>query len=283
MGYAKWIGGFLGMLGGGTFGAIAGYALGSLIDNLMGDGGNYTRIIDHEDNDYKGQDGTYTGQDGTHTGGSRRRPSGYSRQEGERNAFLMSMMLLAAQVIQADGKIMHSEMEYVRQMLRTNFGESAVTQGDQILKRLFERRKQLGEVEWQHQLQQACAQIERAMSEEQRLQLLQFLCQIAKADGTVDSTEIRELQRITIWIGLNESQVNQLLNLGAKTLEQAYKVLGISPDATDEEVKKAYRKMALQHHPDKVATLGEDVRKAAEQKFKEIGEAKEMIFKARGL
>ena len=57
----------------------------------------------------------------------------------------------------------------------------------------------------------------------------------------------------------------------------------ISPNATDDEVRKAYRKMALKHHPDKVATLGEDVRKAAEQKFQQINDAKERIYKARGM
>ena len=74
-----------------------------------------------------------------------------------------------------------------------------------------------------------------------------------------------------------------MLNLKGNTLEDAYKVLGISPTATDDEVKAAYRKMALQHHPDKVSTLGEDIKKAAEKKFKEINEAKDMIYKARGL
>ena len=66
-------------------------------------------------------------------------------------------------------------------------------------------------------------------------------------------------------------------------IEDAYKVLGISPTATDDEVKAAYRKMALKHHPDRVATLGEDIRKAAEKKFQDINDAKERIFKARGL
>lgn len=267
MGYIKWIGGFLGSLSGGFVGAIAGYALGSLIENIFTGGSGSTRVVDGDVSEEAG--GTYR--------------SSYTREEGERNGFLFSLMLLSAQVIQADGKIMHSEMECVRQMLRNSFGEGAVQQGDQILKRLFERRKQLGELEWNRQLQQACAQIARVMTQEQRLQLLGFLCQIAKADGKVDTTEVTELKRLTIWLGLSDSHIDQMLNLGGKTLDEAYKVLGITPDATDDEVKKAYRKMALQHHPDKVATLGEDIRKAAEQKFKEIGEAKDMIFKARGM
>ena len=74
-----------------------------------------------------------------------------------------------------------------------------------------------------------------------------------------------------------------MLNLGGDTLEEAYKVLGVSPDASDAEVKKAYRRLALEHHPDKVAALGEDIRRAAEKKFQEINAAKDKIWKARGL
>lgn len=74
-----------------------------------------------------------------------------------------------------------------------------------------------------------------------------------------------------------------MLNLGSNSLEGAYKVLEISPAATNEEVRAAYRRLALKHHPDKVATLGEDIKKAAEEKFQSINNAKEQIYKARGM
>ena len=74
-----------------------------------------------------------------------------------------------------------------------------------------------------------------------------------------------------------------MLNLKGESLADAFKVLEIEPSATDEEVRKAFRQLALKHHPDRVATLGEDVRRAAEEKFQQINNAKERIYKARGM
>lgn len=267
MAFAKWIGICLGGLSGGFFGALAGYAIGSFVDGIFEAGsaasgeagsGSYRRRYDDD-------------------------TSARSQQEGERNSFLFSLLLLSAHIIQADGKIMHSEMEYVRQTLRASYGEEAVTEGDAILRRLFERRKQLGDTEWNRQIMQACREISTVMNLEQRLQLLAFLCEISRADGKADDVEVEQLRLLAGYLGINADEVNQLLHLGGKTLDDAYKVLGVSPDATDDEVKRAYRRMALQYHPDKVATLGDDVKAAAERKFKEIGAAKDLIWAARGL
>lgn len=203
-------------------------------------------------------------------------------QEGQRNSFLLSMLVLASYVIKADGRIMHSEMEFVRQFLRTNFGEIAVSQGDQILRRLFENAKQQGDEQFKRQIQDSCLQVNFNTEYSERLQLLNFLCLIAEADGSIDESEIVALKEIAAWMQMPEGEIDSLLHLKGDTLEDAYKVLGVSPDATEWEVKTAYRKLVLQHHPDRVAKLGEDVRQAAEKKFKEISAAKERIWKARG-
>jgi DnaJ like chaperone protein len=108
---------------------------------------------------------------------------------------------------------------------------------------------------------------------------------IAQADGIVSHEEIDALDFVALNLGLTTADVESMLNLrsGESNLDAAYKVLGVSAEATDEEIKNAYRRLALKNHPDRVATLGEDVRKAAEKKFQEINAAKEVVFKARGI
>lgn len=269
MAAGKWIGGFLGFITGGPLGALAGLALGALFDrgldevNKQGNDREYSDAYDA----YSGQSQAY---------------------EGQRNSFMFSLLVLSSYVINADGKIMHSEMEVVRRFLRQNFGEEAKRQGEEILLKLFAQQKQLGMEQYRTVIKDSCRQIQLGMPYEQRLQLLNFLVIIAQADGIVVPAEERALKEIAINMGLTAQDVDQMLNLHSGSskqgsLEDAYKVLGIAPTATDDEVKAAYRKMALKHHPDRVATLGEDVRKAAEKKFQEINDAKDKIYKARGL
>ena len=63
----------------------------------------------------------------------------------------------------------------------------------------------------------------------------------------------------------------------------SYKILEISSKATDDEVKKAYRKMAVKYHPDKVASLGEEFQNAAKEKFQKVQQAYEEVKKSRGM
>lgn len=127
------------------------------------------------------------------------------------------------------------------------------------------------------------AQIAANLSYEERLQLLSFLARIAQSDGNVCAEEIEALKEVALAMGLSLQEVDSMLNLKGNSLDEAYKVLEVSPSATDDEVRAAYRRLALKHHPDRVATLGEDIRKAAEEKFQAINNAKERIYKARGM
>jgi dnaJ domain protein len=279
-----WIGGTLGtMLGSGILGTLAGFCLGSIIDEMMdsrADSNDYnTNNQDYysQDNGYKQYQ--YGGQNGS---------SNAHSNEEQRNSFLFSMLVLSSYIIKADNKIMHSEMEFVRQFLRQNFGEQAVNQGQEILLKLFEIQKKQGIQVFRNTIHQSCAEIKHNMDVSQRLQLLNYLVIIAKVDGYVSPEEIKALKEVARHLGLTAKDVDSMLNMenGARAnsnIEDAYKVLGLSSTATDDEVKVAYRKMALKHHPDRVATLGEDIRKAAEKKFQDINDAKERIFKARGL
>ena len=272
MAIGKWIGGFLGFMSGGPLGALAGIVLGGLFDSML-DAVNTPET-----------QGTFDGQSGYQSqtfGGS-----SYTRQQtyqGQRNSFLFSMLVLASYIIKADGKVMHSEMELVRGVLRQNFGEAARQQGDEILRKLFDEQKRVGASQFRQTVSQCCQQIARNMDYSQRLQLLNFLVMISQADGRVDPTEVTAMKECAQWMQMSVDEVDSMLGLGKDDLKSAYKVLGLSPNATDDELKRAYRRLALEHHPDKVAALGEDIRKAAEKKFQEINAAKDKIWKARGL
>ena len=275
MAFGKWIGGYLGFMIAGPLGALAGVVLGALFDGLVGSfssGGEYI-----------GNDSSW----GSRNDSSYRETYGNAQQVnmGDRNSFLFSILVLISYIARADQKVMHSEMEMIRQFLRQNFGEGAVTQGEQILRKLFDQQKQMGDASFRNAVIQSCQQISMNLSYSQRLQMLSFLAQVARADGIVDPREVNALREVARALGLSDREVDSMLNLsdGSTNLEAAYKVLEISPNATDDEVRKAYKKLALKHHPDRVATLGEDVKRAAEKKFQEINAAKDLIYKARGM
>lgn len=265
MGILKWIGGAFGFATAGPLGGFLGFAIGSLIDDAVD--------------------------------GSRTSSAQYAEADPrKRNDFLFSLLVLSSYVITADGKIMHSEMEWVRRFLRNNFGAAAAKQGNDILLKLFEAQKQRGMADFKRDIIASCHQLRDNLTESDRLQLLYFLVGVSTADQLVTQEEVQCLTEIAYEMGLDPNEVISMLNYSqasgesagqsasqSSQLDAAYKVLGIASTATNDEVKAAYRKMALKHHPDRVATLGEDVRKAAERKFQEINEAKECIYKSRGM
>ena len=241
MGIGKWIAGALGWAMFGPIGGILGFYFASRVERLAEASVAY------------GEDQTWN--------------------QGQRNSFLMSLLVLSASVIKADGKTSSQELSTLRSFFTRNFGAQAGNEAEEIVRELLTKDYNLYEV---------CSQIRSCMDYSQRLQLYHYLVSLAACDGLLHS-EMDILEVIASYIGLSKPEVNSIFAQFRPGNDSNYRVLEITPDATDEEVKKAYRKMAVKYHPDKVATLGEDVQKAAEEKFKAVNQAYEAICRERGI
>lgn len=241
MGFGKWIAGVLGWAMFGPIGGILGYFITSRFERLA------EAATGYED------DQTWN--------------------QGQRNSFLMSLLVLSTAVIKADGKTSSEEIARLREFFARNFGAQAAEEAEEIVKDIMQKDFNLYEV---------CSQIRSCMDYSQRLQLFHFLVSLGACDG-MQQREIDVLETIATYIGLSKGETDSIIAQFRPSNDSNYRILEIDPGATDEEVKKAYRKMAVKYHPDKVATLGEDVQKAAEEKFKAVSQAYEAICRERGI
>ena len=275
MSKAKWIGGFLGWVAWGPIGALIGYLLGKAVDTYI-DGSHQLPGDDGWEQRQSGQ-GSYRQQTGrgpyTQGQSTQSRQGRYTADE-QRNSFFVSLLVLSSAVIKADGRTHPAELRTVREFIRTNFGEQAAAQAEQILQRLDREQVNIYSVG---------SQIAANMNYSQRLQLFQYLVSIAPSDGDFSTSEKSVLEAIASAIRLTSTDAASIIAMYFKEADSAYTVLEISPSATDDEVRSAYRRMAMKYHPDRVATLGPEVQKAAEEKFKKIQEAYATIKKQRGI
>ena len=274
MSKAKWIGGFLGWVAWGPIGALIGYLLGKAVDTYI-DGSH--QLPGGDGWERQQEQGSYRRQTGqgpyTQDRSTQSRQGRYTADE-QRNSFFVSLLVLSSAVINADGRTHPAELRTVREFIRTNFGEQAASQAEQILQRLDSQQVNIYSVG---------GQIAANMNYSQRLQLFQYLVSIATSDGDFSASEKSVLEAIASAIRLTSTDAASIIAMYYKETDSAYTVLEISPSATDDEVRSAYRRMAMKYHPDRVATLGPEVQKAAEEKFKKIQEAYAAIKKQRGI
>ncbi|HBS19201.1 MAG TPA: hypothetical protein DEA66_00015, partial [Flavobacteriales bacterium] len=172
MGYAKWIGGAVGWALGGPIGGVMGYWLGKMFS---------------DDSLSMESAGTLGGPKGR--GG---RNQGRSTRAGD---FALSMVVLSAAVMQADERVLKSELDYVKQFFRTNFGQA---QAEQLTLALREALKNPVDVRG------VCMQIRANMPHAKRLLLLQYLYGIAQADGNVDPREVDLIRRMAAVLGISD-------------------------------------------------------------------------------
>jgi len=240
--YGKWVGGGLGWAFGGPIGALVGFMFGGMFD---GNGGSSQ--------------------------------GGHPYQQGKATPFgdfSMSLLVLSAAVMKADGVVKKSELDYVKRFFASNFGEAKSQQLILALRELLKKDINIQEVS---------VQISNYMDYASRLQLLHYLFGIAQSDGHIDANEIDVINTISRYLRLSTADFQSVKAMFVKDTQSAYKILEIPSAASDEEIKKAYKKMAIKYHPDKVSHLGEEVQKAAEDKFQILNGAYEEIKKQRGM
>ena len=195
-------------------------------------------------------------------------------QTEERRDFNVTLLVLSAAVMKADSQVKKSELDYVKRFFLQNFGQERAEKYIKMLREILNKDYNLYEVS---------QQVGRNMDYASRLQLLHYLFGIANSDGMVSPEELNVINLISDYMGITSSDFKSVKAMFIRETDNAYKILGIDPSATDEEVKRAYREMAKKNHPDLVSNLGEEVRQAAEKKFQEINAAYETIRKQRGI
>lgn len=207
----------------------------------------------------------------------------------------IALIALAARVVKADGKVRSSEVETFKQILLQMHSRDEVQEMMRVFKAMVENDAAI---------QDAHNRIKLNMAPAQKTLLLQLLCGLALADGYFHEKEEQEIYRIGIEIGLSSIEVrssvaNALRNAGYGSYSKSnfgggsnkrgfssqssdefksdYDILEVKPNATKEEIKKAYRELSKKYHPDKVSHLGPEFRKLAEDKFKELQAAYERL------
>lgn len=261
----KWLFGIVGYLFFGSFFAAFGcYIVGSLIDSAI-DG----RVKVH-------------------------------KKKSTRRDFIHDLLIFTAAVMKSDGHLYKKELNYVKNFLLQNLDADDASDALHELKNILEQ---------EYDLQRVCYSFKMKTTSSEKLLMLRFLFGLANSDGAITSEELNTIRYISDNCGIpymhfesvkamyvggyagsygyeGDYSRQRSYSRGASSsndLENDYKILEISSSASDEEVKKAYRRLAKEHHPDKVAHLGEEMRKAAEEKFTKLNQAYERIKEARGM
>jgi DnaJ like chaperone protein len=202
----------------------------------------------------------------------------FSSKVDNKKAFEISLLILSSVVIKADGKVLKSELDYVKKFFTNTFGTAKSNE-------YFKMFNSLNKQDFTAKLRQVCLQLNSHINHSSRLEIIHFLFGVSAADNEIHPKEVETIKRIATYMNINpydfESIKSMFLAKGGVSSEQHYTVLGITKQATDTEVKKAYRKMAVKYHPDKLQGVSEDIKKLAEEKFLKVKESYEQIMKGR--
>ncbi len=191
-----------------------------------------------------------------------------------REDFYASLIIIFSQLIKADKDVGKKEISFVKDYLQRSISDAAFVQELMyLLKQVLEKDIAIEPV---------VKQVAENMDFSSRIQLVHLLFSLALSDHQLADAEDAFLRRVCMQLGLSIADYNSIsAAYKPKSDYQAYQILEVDPDASAEEIKASYKRLALLYHPDKVSHLGPELVATAEEKFKTINDAYHKIRKAR--
>jgi len=199
---------------------------------------------------------------------------------------------LSAKVAKADGRVDELEAELVSNMftdISALFPDPEATK--KLLKEIFDEEKNAP-----HNLDLVAQALYKTLEKDvhKRQKMVEFLVNLTYIDGTLSQSEEDMLHRIAYHLGFSERDLKAMMerfgsyhrnSVKESSIDQAYALLGVTAQATNDEVKKAYRALVREYHPDIIKSQGasDEYLKEATEKVQDINAAYEMIKKSRGI
>ncbi len=185
----------------------------------------------------------------------------------------LNLLTLASIVIKADGKVDRNELSYVRNFFITHFGKNRADKAFKIFNTKIKIQNQ--------SLYEITNYFVQNTQYPFRLQVLHFLYGIANSDGIIEQVEIDKIDEVAKNLKINYADIESIKAMFIKSTDSSYKILEVDKTASIDEIKKAYREMVKKYHPDRIRSKEKSLLKGAEEKFRQVQEAYEVIKKER--
>ena len=214
----------------------------------------------------------------------RRQISAYEKSQTEtHNTFVYLLVNILVKIAQVDGKVTREEVKTIRHFFQYNlrYSQSQLYWIKELIKEALVSTESLDAL---------LQDFREKFAYEPRLILLELIYQVLYTNEEVSQAELQLAVNIGNYLGISaydQRSIAAKYQARFRTAAQAeevaeekyYAILGLAPGAGFSEIKAAYRKLSMQYHPDKVGHLGEEFKKVAEEKMKEINSAYEFLKK----
>jgi DnaJ like chaperone protein len=212
----------------------------------------------------------------------KRQISAYERSQTEtHNTFVSLLINILVKIAQVDGKVTRDEVKIIRHFFQYNlrYSQNQLYWVKELIKEALVSATSLDSL---------LQEFRQKFAYEPRLILLELIYQVLYSNEAVSQAELQLAQNIGNYLGISsydQRTISAKYKAGYSTAAPAeevredkhYAILGLAKGASFSDIKAAYRKLSMQYHPDKVAHLGEEFKKVAEEKMKEINNAYEFL------